>query len=73
MSLEQLQKKWIGRKIYSSVDHRLHGNPPDRVIEDIRENAEDGRYYAWSGEHILANSVEGLDRRLESLARKNNA
>jgi hypothetical protein len=68
MTVEQLRAKWLGRKIYSSTDHRLHGNPPTKEITDIHVNAEDGMVYAWSGEHHRANTVEALDRRLHSLA-----
>lgn len=74
MTIELLRAKWIGRKIYSSTDHKLHGNPPSRAVCEIWLNEEHQTYTAWStdeagGEHLRANSAEALDRRLESLAR----
>lgn len=68
MTLDQLRAKWIGRKVYGSTDHKLHGAPPANEITDIHQNTKDGMYYAWSGEHHRANTVESLDRRLQQLA-----
>lgn len=67
MTLESVRREWIGRKIFGSSDHQLDGSP-ENVITDIHLNADDLMYYAWSGEHIRANTLEALCRRLHQLA-----
>lgn len=66
MTLENLRQKWIGRKVRGSTQTTDYS--PSRVIESIHLNDEDGKYYAWTGEHIRCNSLEALDRRLHSLS-----
>jgi hypothetical protein len=69
LTVESLRVKWIGRSVYASSDHRLNaaGMHP-RQITDLHYNAREDQYFAFSGEHHIAGSLEALDRRLESLA-----
>ena len=69
LTLEDLARKWVGRMVYSSVDHQIDesGRHP-RPVTEVRYNAEYAMYIAFSDEHHSANTAEALDRRLESLA-----
>jgi|JI9StandDraft_1071089.scaffolds.fasta_scaffold50110_7 hypothetical protein len=74
MTIESLKTKWIGRMVMSSTDHGLDASSPkDRAVTKIWQDTETGKYFAWADEHHSANSVEALDRRLESLVRRAKA
>ena len=71
LTLADMRKRWIGRLVRGSTDSGLdaaYSRAHAREVEDIYQNKEDGMYYAFSDEHHRANTLEGLDRRLHSLA-----
>ena len=68
LTLDAMRRRWVGVLVLSSTDHGLDkaGRHP-RAVESIYQNSEDKMYYAWSGEHHRANTLEALDARLHSL------
>ena len=70
ITIEDLRTKWLNRKVMGSTNHGLSealAIKDLRPIQSINFDAENESFVAWSGEHHRTNSLEAMDRRLESL------